>query len=205
MIVEERDRVVVAKFARLAIEHGDRFDEGDLIGWGRFRHWPVVAQPHRFVPAGRRHDLACRQLRFRRRARRRSHHHHRATIDLTPARSRSSPPNCLNRRTSCFRIARMPPRGRAQSLHENAAEHDAERSEIHVVFARTAVEHHGQKQHLDQQRIGDRRRKKFASRNGGRSRFEIVVVEQLRQQSLKVVLWRGSSDRFRTTTVQDRC
>ena len=70
-------------------------------------------------------------------------------------------------------------------------------AEIHVVLARTAVEHQRAEQHFDQQRIGDRGRTNFAGRSGGRRRFELIVVEEFAEQSPKVVaLARESSVDF---------
>ena len=55
VVVEERDRAVVAEVAGLGVERGDRFAETELAGRARGDHGlAVVAEPHRFAPAGRR-------------------------------------------------------------------------------------------------------------------------------------------------------
>ncbi len=149
----------------------------------------VIAQPHRLDPAGRGEHVVGGQFR--------AVVEHDASpvrpataIRLTPARKRSSPPRSLNFGPGSSGSAARRRTG-APALPENAAEHDAELPEVHVVLPRTAVAHQRAEQHFDQQRVADDRRDRLAGGAAGGGQIEIVVVADLGDQPLEIVVLGG--------------
>ena len=157
-----------------------------LPGLSGQRARACAAQAHGFDQPAEESTRLGRQLRAvvehdaRRRGRRST------SIRSTPARRRSSPPSSLNRRTRFLRICRMPAQGRAKPSMKDAAEHDRELAEVHVVLARAAVEHQRAEQHVDQQRIADQLADERAGRNGGRGLVQVVVVDDRGGQLAKL-------------------
>jgi hypothetical protein len=75
----------------------------------------------------------------------------------------------------------------AQPVKEDAPKHHAELVEIHVVKPRTAVEHHGAKQHVAQPRIVNIRRNYLPCGEIAKRRIERVVVSDRLAESVEAV------------------
>ncbi len=155
-VVEEDDRLVVAQVAR-AGDRARRSSRRTTAGRPTLDRPRLTSsqQPHRFEPAGRREHVAALELACRRRARRRARARPSTAIRSTPARSRSSPPRSLNSPHQVLEDQPHAGQRPGQPFQEDAAEHDAELPEVHVVLAGVAVEHQRAEEHLDQQRIAD--------------------------------------------------
>ena len=145
------------------------------------------AQPHRLHKPGRGEDVPGLQLFAVV-----QHDSHRPTVfDLNPADAGPQPQFAAQAAKPSHEVAEDQPHAgqrAGKSLQENAAEHDAELAEIHVVLARAAVPHQRTEEHLAQQRIGDRLGQEFAGGAMEQVAVQVVVIDQLLDQLPQIVL-----------------